>query len=143
MADNTKLRLLKSSTLDRLRASLIELGPKTRLAGFGQYTELMLSAVDLLAKPAPTERQLKAAYRSLHDFEEEGSCWAKARPRSRAKAATKLAKVVTEVLLIPRFAAAPMSQGTVREIQSRMPKKVSRPTVLKAIQRRQARRVAP
>jgi hypothetical protein len=138
---NTKLKPSPSTVLARLRVSLVQLG--TQATPFNELIGAVAQAVDLLANPAPTERQLKAAYRALRDFEEEGSCWAKARPRSRAKAATKLAKVVTEVLLIPRFAAAPMSQGTVREIQSRMPKKVSRPTVLKAIQRRQARRVAP
>jgi acyl-CoA reductase-like NAD-dependent aldehyde dehydrogenase len=90
-----------------------------------------------------TDEQIRHAILSLKRAEQALSPWRRKSRKSRAKAASKLAKVIDEVLLIPRCAVAPMSAETVREIQSRMPRAVGRAAVLKAIQRRRARQVAP
>ena len=148
MRSNTKVNPFPSTTFERLRASLAQFGPLPAPFGplpapFAGLLTAIVTAVDLLASAHPaTEAQLKACYFALERADRATSPWAPA-PRSRAKLKTRLSKVIDEVLLVPRFAAAPMSTATVREIQSRMPRAPSRAAVLKAIQRRQARQVAP
>jgi hypothetical protein len=136
MSPNTKFKPSPSTTLDRARTSLAQLGP--RAAPFSKLLAAVTSALDLLEGPQATEAQLKACVRLIERAEQPLSPWHKPRP-SRAKPASRLTKVLDEVLLIPRFAAKPMSAATVREIQSRIPK--SRAAIIIAIQRRRVRQM--
>jgi hypothetical protein len=101
----------------------------------------MASALDLLASPQATEAQLKACDRAIERAEQSQSPWAlKPRPSQARKDPTRLARIINKVLLVPRFAVAPMSAATIHQIQLRMPS-ASRAAIIKAIQRRRARQV--
>ena len=145
MRSNTKLKPPPSTTFEQLRTSLDLIVPKGARAGrIHDLLAEMKSVLRLLEDPQmATEAQSETQYHALEKAEQNLLFWRRKPRPSRAKATFKLARVIDEVLLVPRFAAAPMSAATVSEIESRMPRPAGRAAILKAIQRRRARQVAP